>query len=163
MENEDSGSVDPVANPAGRQTQRELGVQGVRLYDMPYFADQRGSLSFAEFPGQLPFLPRRYFLTYNVPGREVRGAHAHRQCHQFLVCVAGDCSVLVDDGRNRAEMVLNRPTLGIYVPPMVWSVEYKHSPQSVLMVLASDVYKPEDYIRDYGLFLQALTTCPADP
>jgi hypothetical protein len=81
------------------------------------------------------------------------GEHAHRQCHQFLICVTGNCSVIVDDGHHRAEMVLDRPNLGIYVPRMVWSVEYKHSPRAVLLVLASDIYRPEGYIRDYDLFL----------
>jgi len=146
------------ASPAGKSSNSrvtgDLGVKGVRLYEMPYFADFRGSLSFAEYPGQLPFAPKRYFLTYQVPSQEVRGEHAHRHCHQFLVCVAGNCSVIVDDGHHRAEMVLDRPTQGIYIPPMVWSVEYKHSPQTVLMVLASEVYQPEDYIRDYEHFLR---------
>jgi UDP-2-acetamido-3-amino-2,3-dideoxy-glucuronate N-acetyltransferase len=157
---ENSGSVDPAERPAGAPTQREVGVRGVKLYELPYFADFRGSLSFAEFPGRLPFLPKRYFLTYNVPSREVRGEHAHRQCHQFLVCVAGNCSVIVDDGTKRAETVLDRPTLGIHIPPMIWSVEYKHSPQTVLMVLASDVYQPDDYIRDYDRFRQELLNPP---
>jgi UDP-2-acetamido-3-amino-2,3-dideoxy-glucuronate N-acetyltransferase len=137
-----------------------LGVRGVKLYELPHFVDFRGSLSFAEYPGRLPFLPRRYFLTYEVPNREVRGEHAHRRCHQFLVCVSGNCSVIVDDGQHRAETVLDRPNLGIHIPPMVWAVEYKHSPQSVLMVLASDVYDPADYIRDYDLFLRELLNPP---
>jgi len=155
---ENTGSIDPVEPLAGRRPEGDLGVRGARLYELPYFADFRGSLSFAEFPGQLPFLPRRYFLTYNVPSQEVRGEHAHRTCHQFLVAVAGNCAVIIDDGHNRVEIVLDRPTLGIHIPPMVWSVEYKHSPQTVLMVLASDVYQPEDYIRDYDIFLQELAT-----
>ncbi len=136
------------------------GVSGVKLIELPHFVDFRGSLSFAEFPGLLPFLPRRYFLTYNVPSHEVRGEHAHRQCHQFLVCVTGSCSVIFDDGRRRAETRLHRPNLGIYIPPMVWSVEHKHSADSVLLVLASDTYQPEDYIRDYTLFLRERQNLP---
>jgi UDP-2-acetamido-3-amino-2,3-dideoxy-glucuronate N-acetyltransferase len=154
------GAFDPAGKVAGSNQQGDLAIRGVRLIELPYFADFRGSLSFAEFPGLLPFLPKRYFLTYNVPSQEVRGEHAHRECHQFLVCVAGNCSVIVDDGHNRVETVLDRPTLGIYIPPMVWSVEYRHSLQTVLMVLASDAYNPEDYIRDYDLFLQELGKQP---
>jgi UDP-2-acetamido-3-amino-2,3-dideoxy-glucuronate N-acetyltransferase len=157
---ENSSSHDPAERPAGAPAPGDIGVGGVKLYELPYFADFRGSLSFAEFPGLLPFLPKRYFLTYNVPSREVRGEHAHRQCHQFLVCVAGNCSVIVDDGHNRVETVLDRPTLGIHIPPMIWSVEYKHSSQTVLMVLASDVYQPDDYIRDYDRFLHELLNQP---
>jgi UDP-2-acetamido-3-amino-2,3-dideoxy-glucuronate N-acetyltransferase len=157
---ENLGSVNPTEELPGYRMDADLGVRGVKLYEVPYFADFRGSLSFAEYPGLLPFLPRRYFLTYNVPNREVRGEHAHRRCHQFLVCVAGNCSVIVDDGHHRAEMVLDRPTAGIHIHPMVWSVEYKHSPKAVLMVLASDTYDPEDYIRNYDLFLQELLKPP---
>jgi UDP-2-acetamido-3-amino-2,3-dideoxy-glucuronate N-acetyltransferase len=133
-----------------------LGVSGVRFIELPHFVDFRGSLSFAEFPGLLPFRPSRFFLTYNVPSHEVRGEHAHRQCHQLLVCVAGHCSVIVDDGQHRAETRLDRPNLGIYIPPMVWSVEHKHSADSVLLVLASDTYQVEDYIRNYDSFLSEL-------
>jgi acetyltransferase-like isoleucine patch superfamily enzyme/dTDP-4-dehydrorhamnose 3,5-epimerase-like enzyme len=131
-----------------------LGVRGVRLYDLPLVSDLRGSLTFAEYEGSLPFVPKRYFLVFNVPSRDVRGEHAHRECHQFLICVKGSCSVVVDDGQNRAEVLLNRPNLGIHIPPLVWATEYKYSEDAVLMVLASDVYKAEDYIRDYDLFLK---------
>jgi len=124
------------------------------LYEMPHVMDLRGSLTFAEYDKSLPFIPRRYFLVFDVPSREVRGEHAHRECHQFLVCIKGSCSVVVDDGEKRTEVVLNRPTLGLHVPPMVWATEYKYSPDAVLMVLASEVYKSEDYIRDYDLFLK---------
>lgn len=133
-----------------------MDVQGVTLYEMPFIADLRGSLSFAETGQFLPFTPQRYFLVFDVPSREVRGEHAHRTCHQFLVCVKGTCSVVVDDGQNRAEVLLDRPNLGIHVPPMVWATEYKYSADAVLLVLASDVYKAEDYIRDYDLFLKEL-------
>jgi len=153
----DMASGNPSETLNGAQGHGNFGVAGVKLIELPHFADFRGSLSFAEFPGLLPFLPRRYFLTYEVPNREVRGEHAHRRCHQFLVCVSGNCSVIVDDGTARAETVLGRPTLGIYIPAMVWSVEYNHSPDAVLLVLASDGYQPEDYIRDYDQFLQELS------
>jgi UDP-2-acetamido-3-amino-2,3-dideoxy-glucuronate N-acetyltransferase len=133
-----------------------LGVKGVSVYELPLVVDLRGSLSFAETGQWLPFIPQRYFLVFDVPSREVRGEHAHRTCHQFLVCIKGSCSVVVDDGRNRAEVLLDHPNLGIHVPPMVWATEYKYSSDAVLLVLASDVYKAEDYIRDYDLFLKEL-------
>lgn len=133
-----------------------LGVRGVRLYDLPIVSDLRGNLTFAEHETSLPFVPKRYFLVFSVPSKDVRGEHAHRECHQFLVCVKGNCSVVVDDGQNRAEVLLNRPNLGIHIPPLVWATEYKYSEDAVLMVLASDVYKPEDYIRDYDTFLEVV-------
>jgi dTDP-4-dehydrorhamnose 3,5-epimerase-like enzyme len=132
----------------------ELGIGGVTLYELPLVSDLRGNLTFAEYEQYLPFLPRRYFLVFDVPSRDVRGEHAHRECHQYLVCVKGSCSVVVDDGQNRAEVLLNRPNLGLHVPPWVWATEYKYSQDAVLMVLASDVYKAEDYIRDYDTFLK---------
>lgn len=136
--------------------ERAVGVRGVSVVKLPLVVDLRGSLSFAETGQFLPFVPQRYFLVFDVPSREVRGEHAHRTCHQFLVCVKGSCSVVVDDGQHRAEVLLDRPNLGIHVPPMVWATEYKYSADAVLLVLASDVYKAEDYIRDYDLFLKEL-------
>lgn len=132
----------------------DLGIEGVHLYEMPVIIDLRGSLTFAEFGSSLPFIPKRYFLVYEVPSKDVRGEHAHRECHQFLVCIKGSCSVVVDDGQNRAEVLLNHPNLGLHVPPMVWTTEYKYSQDAVLMVLASDKYEAEDYIRNYDLFLE---------
>jgi len=136
--------------------ERAVGVQGVSVVELPLVADLRGSLSFAETGQFLPFIPQRYFLVFDVPSREVRGEHAHRTCHQFLVCIKGSCSVVVDDGQHRAEVLLDHPNLGIHIPPMVWATEYKYSTDAVLLVLASDVYKAEDYIRDYDLFLKEL-------
>jgi dTDP-4-dehydrorhamnose 3,5-epimerase-like enzyme len=99
-------------------------------------------------------MPKRYFMVFDVPSKDVRGEHAHRECHQFLVCVKGNCSVVVDDGQNRAEVLLDRPNLGIHIPPLVWATEYNYSNDAVLLVLASDVYQAEDYIRDYDAFLK---------
>lgn len=132
----------------------DFDICGARLYELPIIKDLRGSLSFAEYDKSLPFTPQRYFLVFDVPSKEVRGEHAHRQCHQFLVCIKGNCSVVVDDGCNRAEVLLNRPNLGVHVPPMLWATEYKYSQDAVLLVLASHIYKEEDYIRDYDLFLK---------
>jgi acetyltransferase-like isoleucine patch superfamily enzyme/dTDP-4-dehydrorhamnose 3,5-epimerase-like enzyme len=132
----------------------DLGVKGVHVQRFPEFVDLRGSLTAGELPGDaVPFTPRRWFLVYDVPSREIRGEHAHRECHQFLVGVAGRVSVAVDDGTNRAEVTLDGPTTGIYVPPMVWASEYQYEEGAVLLVLASSPYDPDDYIRDYDEFL----------
>jgi UDP-2-acetamido-3-amino-2,3-dideoxy-glucuronate N-acetyltransferase len=88
-----------------------------------------------------------------VPGTDVRGEHAHRQCHQFLVCARGAISVVVDDGVRMQEIRLDRPNLGVYVPPLVWAVQYKYTSDALLLVLASAPYDPADYIRDYEEFL----------
>lgn len=126
---------------------------GARLQRLPRFADLRGSLSAGEFERDLPFPPRRYFLVFDVPSRETRGEHAHRACHQFLVCVRGSVRVLADDGRQRGEFLLDAPDLGLYLPPMTWGTQFQYSPDAVLLVFASHPYDPDDYIRDYGEFL----------
>lgn len=128
-------------------------VERVRLIKLPRIVDLRGSLTFGEYDQHLPFIPKRYFVVFDVPGMEVRGEHAHRQARQFLVCLKGSCSVVVDDGKNRDEITLNEPDIGIYLPPMIWGIQYKFTPDAILLVLASDVYDANDYIRDYAQYL----------
>jgi acetyltransferase-like isoleucine patch superfamily enzyme/dTDP-4-dehydrorhamnose 3,5-epimerase-like enzyme len=131
-------------------------VKGVTVYRLPVVEDIRGKLTFAEYGQFLPFVPQRYFLVYDVPSREVRGEHAHKELLEFLVCVKGTCSVLVDDGVNSEEILLNNPRYGLHLPAMTWTVQYKYSSDAILMVLASDIYKGDDYIRDYDEFLCAV-------
>jgi dTDP-4-dehydrorhamnose 3,5-epimerase-like enzyme len=130
-------------------------VRGVTLHRLPVFRDLRGSLTVAEFPEVVPFVPKRTFMVFDVPSREVRGEHAHRSCHQFLVCIRGSCSVVADDGRQREEFSLDRPGRGVYLPPMTWGIQYKYSHDAALLVFASDAYDPDDYIRDYQEFVEA--------
>lgn len=140
---------------AGAQPRRvRTGAGDSEVYELPKFRDLRGSLAVTELEKDLPFAARRCFWVYAVPTREVRGEHAHRECHQFLVCVAGQVSVLLDDGRNRAEVELDSPALGLHIPPMVWSAQFNYSPDAVLIVLASHAYDKDDYIRDYESFRQ---------
>jgi UDP-2-acetamido-3-amino-2,3-dideoxy-glucuronate N-acetyltransferase len=131
-------------------------VGGVSIHRLPSAADMRGQLSFAEIGEHVPFAVRRFFLVYGVESKEVRGEHAHRHLHQFLICVHGQCSVMADDGNVREEFLLDDPTLALHLPPLVWSVQYKHSADAVLLVLASDHYDASDYIRDYSEFLRVL-------
>lgn len=143
-----------MAGTTGGKTVKVIAseVAGVTLHELPHIEDMRGSLSVGEFERSVPFMPKRYFLVFDVPSREIRGEHAHRQCKQFLICVRGNCSVVADDGKNRREYLLDRPDLGIYLPPMVWGTQYKYSSDAVLLVFASDYYDPADYIRDYAEF-----------
>ena len=128
-------------------------LAGAGLYELPRVSDHRGHLSFAELGAALPFAVLRYFLVFGVPSREIRGEHAHRRLEQFLVCVQGSCRVGLFDGGAGEDILLNRPDLGLHVPPMVWTTEYKYSPDAVLLVLASDIYREADYIRDVNEFL----------
>jgi len=127
-------------------------VSGVTIHNLSYVSDIRGNLSVGEFEHDLPFIPKRYFLVFDVPSAKIRGQHSHRICKQFLICAKGSCSVMVDDGKIRQEYLLDRPNLGIYIPPMVWGVQYKYSPDAVLIVFASEYYDNADYIRDYDEF-----------
>ena len=131
-------------------------VSGVSLYRMPEIKDIRGVLSFAEYGQFLPFIPKRYFVVYDVPSKEVRGEHAHKELHEFLVCLKGSCSVLVDDSINREEFLLDSPRIGLHLPPRTWTVQYKYSPDAILLVLASEVYDDADYIRNYDEYMAVI-------
>lgn len=115
--------------------------------------DPRGRLSGGGFPSQLPFAPQRYFVVYDVPPGHVRGEHAHRRCHQLFVALGGSVTVTADNGVAKEEMVLDRPDAALHVPPMVWTTQSRFTPGAMLLVLASDPYDADDYIRDYDAFL----------
>ena len=144
-------SVPAAATTAGPQV-TPTAVAGVSLHRTVLVEDLRGNLSAAEVGTHVPFTPKRYFIVFDVPGKDVRGEHAHRRCEQFLVCVRGSVTVVVDDGVNSEEIVLDQPNMGLYLPPLVWAIQYKYSADAVLLVLASDPYDPDDYVRDYDAF-----------
>lgn len=148
---EDASTQTPSFSATGPCTQ--LPVGGATLYELPLIHDLRGNLSFAELEKDLPFVVKRCFWVFDVPSKKVRGEHAHKVCHQFLICVAGDLTVMLDDGRERIEVRLDSPSRGLHIPPGVWGVQYKYSSNAVLVVLASHAYDPKDYIRDYAEFL----------
>jgi len=131
-------------------------VHGVTIHQLPAFEDIRGRLVAAEMAKVLPFVPAPFFLVHAVPSSEVRGEHAHRRCEQFLVCVKGSVHVLVDDSLARQEIILDRPEIGIHIQPLVWGTQYKYSADAVLLVFASQPYDADDYIRDYGTWLDTL-------
>ncbi len=124
-------------------------VRGIKVDKLPLISDIRGDLSVAEFERVIPFQAKRYFLVFNVPGKHVRGEHAHKICKQYLICVKGSIKVMVDDGKNREEHLLNSPNLGLFVPNMIWATQYQYSSDAILLVFASDYYDAGDYIRDY--------------
>lgn len=146
--------IKPETNPNSQITSKlQIGKTDSYLYRLPRIKDLRGELSFTEFGQDLPFIVNRCFWVFDVPSSEVRGEHAHKECEEFLICVAGQVSVIVDDGTHQAEVVLNQPELALHLPPGHWIVLYKYSPDAVLMVLTSHSYDASDYIRDYDQFL----------
>lgn len=134
---------------------QKTAVDGVTLHRMHVVPDLRGSLTVGEFQHQIPFTPKRYFIVFGVPSRETRGEHAHKQCHQFLVCVHGSCAVVADDGQRRVEIRLDSLDMGLYLPPMIWGIQYQYSSDAELLVFASHHYDADDYIRDYDDFVRA--------
>jgi len=138
---------------AGRAT-RTTSVRGVTLHHMREVEDMRGNLSVAELGREVPFEVKRYFLVYGVPNMEVRG-------HQFLIAVKGSLHVVADDGKQREEFVLDRPSQGLHLPPMTWGTQYRYSADAVLLVLASHHYDAADYIRDHGRFMALVAAGPA--
>lgn len=141
---------------------RETSVCGVTLHRLKNVVDMRGSLSVGEFGRDIPFEVKRYFLVYDVPSVEIRGEHAHLRCEQFLIAVKGSVHVVADDGSNRQQFVLDSPAIGVYLPPMTWGIQYRYSPDAVLLVLASQHYDGADYVRDYDDFL-AMTRDASTP
>jgi len=152
------GYVDATVRPAVQSplspTTEESLVQGVKVIRLHHVEDMRGDLCVAEWHRDLPFVPRRVFVVYDVPDAHVRGEHAHKECHELLVCVKGSMAVVVDDGSHREEYVLDEPWIGLYLPPNVWRIQYRYSRDAVSMVLASHEYDPADYIRNYEDFLR---------
>jgi acetyltransferase-like isoleucine patch superfamily enzyme len=113
--------AEPVKKPAsdqGRMKVAATSVRGVTLHRLTLVEDLRGMLAAGEFEQDFPFAPKRFFVVFDVPGREVRGEHAHRRCQQFLVCIRGSVSVLVDDGQSSEQIDLQEPNQGLFVPPL---------------------------------------------
>lgn len=161
----DSAAADAesIASPEAEPGIVPLSVRGVHMRRFAGFSDLRGSLTAGTLSAEgVPFAPERWFLVYDVPSREIRGEHAHRTCHQFMICVHGQVTVAVDDGERRAEATLETPTVGIYVPPLIWASQFRYGPDAVLLVFASHPYDPDDYIRDYDAFLAEATAAGAD-
>lgn len=148
--------VDMAEQKPAKVDMTPVGVRGVVLYRFPSVQDPRGDLTVGEFENEFPFRPKRYFIVSGVPSGEIRGEHAHKQCHQFLICAYGQCSVTVDDGTTRLEVVLNQPSTGIHVPPLIWGRQWQYSADAALLVFASELYDSNDYIREYGAFLKAV-------
>ena len=123
------------------------------LYELNKMHDEEGNLTFIYENVHVPFPINRVFYSYDIPGGEDRGAHAHKKCHQFLIAASGSFEVVLDDGINRRTVQLNRPFWGLHVPPGIWASEQGFSSGSICLVLASHGYEEADYIRDYDEFI----------
>ncbi len=123
------------------------------LISFPKISDKRGSLSFLEGNRHIPFDIKRVFYLYDIAEGEHRGAHAHKECHQFLIPLNGSFDVLVDDGYEKTLFHLDKPYVGLHIPPMLWATELHFSKEAICLVMASLPYDEGDYIRQYSDFL----------
>ena len=124
------------------------------LCELSKMHDREGNLTYMYENIHVPFPINRVFYSYDIPGGEDRGAHAHKHCHQFLIAASGSFEVALDDGINKRTVLLNRPFWGLHVPPGIWASEQGFSSGSICLVLASHGYEAEDYIRNYDDYLK---------
>jgi dTDP-4-dehydrorhamnose 3,5-epimerase-like enzyme len=129
-----------------------MSLSDVKIINLPKISDRRGNLTFIEGNRHVPFEIKRVFYLYDVPSGESRGGHAHKRLHQFIIAVSGSFDVILDDGFERMRYHLNRPYSGLYIPPMIWRELDNFSSGAVCLVLASEFYDEDDYIRDYESF-----------
>ena len=128
----------------------------IKTYRFPPHGDERGQLVALEAMEDIPFQVKRVYYIYDTLPGVVRGKHAHRCLEQILVCVHGSCKVALEDGQERREILLDDPTLGLYISNDTWREMYDFSDGAVLLVLASEHYDEADYIRDYARFLDMI-------
>jgi len=135
-----------------------MNIDYCKIINLPKISDQRGNLTFIEGGHQVPFDIKRIFYVYDIPSGEDRGAHAHYDLHQFIVCLSGGLNIYLDDGKQKKTFHLNRPWMGLHIPPMIWASEGDFNPGTVYLVLTSDLYNAESYIRNYDRFLDEVRT-----
>lgn len=125
---------------------------------LPKIDNRKGNITPVSGMKDIPFKMKRIFYLYDIPGGESRGSHAHRACHQLLVAASGAFEVLVDDGKVKRMIQLNRPYIGLHVPPGIWASEMNFSSGAICLVITSHEYDAADYIRDYDEFLSFVSS-----
>lgn len=128
---------------------KKTSVYDCSIIELPKIETIGGNITPIHNNINVPFEVKRVFYSYDIPGGEDRGAHAHKECHQFLIAASGAYEVLLDDGVNKRTVLLNRPFFGLHVPPGIWASEQAFSSGSICLVLASHGYTESDYIRSY--------------
>lgn len=132
-----------------------MNIDLCKIIDLPKIQDPRGNLTFVEGGNQIPFDIQRVYYLYDVPGGAERGGHAHKGLHQLIIAMSGSFDVVLDDGKNKKRIHMNRSYNGLYVCPMIWRELDNFSSGAVLMVLASNQYDEADYYREYADFMRA--------
>ncbi len=125
-----------------------------KIIDLPKIIDQRGNLTVTEGENHIPFAIKRTYWVYDVPAGESRGGHAHKECKEFLVAISGSFSVTLDNGKEKKTFLLNHPYQGLFIDVNIWRTLDDFSSGAVCLVLASERFEEEDYIRDYNDYLE---------
>ena len=133
-----------------------MNIDLCKIVDLPKIEDRRGNLTFIEAGNHIPFDIQRVYYLYDVPGGAERGGHAHKELSQLIIAMSGSFDVILDDGKNKKRVHLNRSYYGLYVCPMIWRELDNFSSGSVCMVLASNRYDESDYYRNYDDYIAAL-------
>ena len=137
-------------------TEKRITIFDCSVIEFPRIQDRAGNITPIEGSMDIPFDIERVFYIYDIPGGEDRGAHAHKTCHQLMIAASGSFDILLDDGRNKRTVTLNRPYFGLHIPPGIWAAETGFSSGSICLVLTSQKYDPDDYIREYSEFLKLI-------
>lgn len=133
-----------------------MNIDLCKIIDLPKISDPRGNLTFIEANHHVPFGIERVYYLYDVPGGAERGGHAHKELNQLIIAMSGSFDVVLDDGKNKKRVHLNRSYYGLYICPMIWRELDNFSSGSVCMVLASNKYEESDYYREYAEYLSAV-------
>jgi hypothetical protein len=133
----------------------KTSIKDCQLISLNTISQPSGDLTFIEGNQHIPFQIKRIFYVYDVPNDNHRGAHAHQQLQQLMICLAGNLDVLIDDGTAKTTIHLNKPHQGLYIPPMIWSSQINFCANAICLVLASENYYEKDYLRDYEQFVNA--------
>ena len=131
-----------------------VSIDDCSIIQLPKIYNRAGNISPIENTKTLPFLIKRVFYIYDIPGGEERGAHAHKQCHQFLIAASGSYNVKVFDGANSKIINLNRVYYGLHIPPGIWAAETDFSSGAICLVYTSHLYDENDYIRSFEDYLR---------
>jgi dTDP-4-dehydrorhamnose 3,5-epimerase-like enzyme len=127
-------------------------INNVKLIELPKILDERGNLSVIEGTKHIPFKIERTYMIFDVPGGETRGGHAYKELDEFIVALSGSFEVVIDDGYENKTYYLNRSYYGLYVPKLIWRSLENFSTNSLCLILASEKYNEEDYLRNYDDF-----------
>jgi len=134
-------------------------INDCNIIQLPKISERKGAITPIYSGEHVPFQIERVFYLYDVPGGSERGGHAHKNLEQLIIAASGCFDVMIDDGNNKKVVELNRPYFALHVKPGIWREIFNFSSGAICLVLASEKYDPEDYIRDYSTFLRYKDEC----